>query len=138
MSAFADKNSNARAVGNVSMNARGDVVDSQNRVKVSANKISQAFSAVNNKKVRQVSLKEDAEAAPVVSEPVKADPVPEPKPVVEPVVEVQQPVVVAPVVDPAAPSGPAEVSRRAVRTDTGPAYEIEYEDGSMEIIPIKS
>lgn len=121
MSAFAEKNSDARAVGNLSMNARGDVVDSQNRVKVSANKIAKAFSAVNNKKVRQVSLKEDAEAAPVSNRPVEPDNVVQPD--FEPAQE---------------PTGPSEISRRTVRTENGPAYEVEYDDGSMEIIPIKS
>lgn len=114
MSAFSEKNADARAVGNVNMNARGDVLDAQGRVKVSANKISQAFSANNNKKVRQVSLKEDSESAPIANKSVAPDAD----------------------IDPNTDDANRVVSRREIRTPEGPAYEVEYADGSMEIIPI--
>lgn len=123
MSAFSEKNADTRAVGNINMNARGDVLDAQGRVKVSANRISQAFSANNNKKVRQVSLKDDAETAPVTNKAV----VPDGKTQPAPATDVKD-------MDPSM----RVISRREIRTPEGPAYEVEYEDGSMEIIPIKS
>jgi hypothetical protein len=115
MSAFSEKNADTRAVSNINMNARGDVLDRQGHVKVSANRISQAFSANNNKKVRQVSLKDDAQAAPVANKAV----VPDTK-----------------LEDTADPTTQV-VSRKEIETPEGPAYEVEYADGSMEIIPIK-
>lgn len=136
MSAFVEKNADTRAVGNVPLNARGDVVDSKGQVKVPASKIAQAFSNANNKKVRQVSLKEDSDTAPVVNTPVapdtkaEADPLPPPPPAPEPVATQTEP----------AGEDPANriVTRREVRTPEGPAYEIEYADGSMEIVPIRT
>ena len=131
MSAFSEKNADARAVGNVSMNARGDVLDSKGNVKVTAGQISRAFSANNNKKTKQVSLKEDSGSAPITNKTVSPDQSAEVKPVeIKPVEKVEPAAVVE---DPST----RMVSRREVRTPNGPAYEVEYADGSIEIIPIQ-
>lgn len=115
MSAFSEKNADARAVGNVNMNARGDVLDSKGDVKVTAGQISRAFSANNNKKTKQVSLKEDSDSSPISNKSVKPDQTDIGK----------------------EDLSTKMVSRREVQTPEGPAYEIEYADGSMEIVPIQ-
>lgn len=132
MSAFSEKNADARAVGNVNMNARGDVLDANGKVKVTAGQISRAFSANNNKKTKQVSLKEDADSAPISNKTVKPDPV-----------ETKTKEEIKPAKDPATIESAVEdpstrmISRREIRTANGPAYEIEYADGSIEIVPIQ-
>jgi len=59
MGAFADKNGDTKAVGNSSMNGRGDVVDAYGKVTIPNQTISRANSALQNKGVQQVSLKAD-------------------------------------------------------------------------------
>lgn len=107
MSAFAEKNADARAVGNVPMNARGDIVDAKGNVKISAGQIAKGLSAINNKKVTQVSLKQDEETAPVKNASIKPD---------------------------AQAAEPYEVARKVVGTTEGDVVEIEYSDGSIEIL----
>ena len=126
MSAFSEKNADARAVGNVNMNARGDVLDTKGKVKVSANQISRAFSANNNKKTKQVSLKEDSDTSPVTNKTIKPDAVVGSKDIAPGFDEVKQ-----------EPDSARMISRREISTAEGPAYEIEYADGSIEILPIK-
>lgn len=135
MSAFSEKNADARAVGNVNMNARGDVLDSKGKVKVSAGQISRAFSANNNKKTKQVSLKEDSDTAPVANKTIRPDPVVETKNVAPVPDQIQKELSTEnePTDDPSV----RMISRREIRTSEGPAYEIEYADGSMEIVPIR-
>lgn len=123
MSAFIEKNGDTRAVGNASMNARGDIIDQRTgQIKVPANKIAQASANLSNNQSKKVSLKADETLTPV-----KRDtPVPDTniKPVVEPEA------VPEPVVD-----KPTIVSSRKVDTPDGPATEYEYSDGSMQVIP---
>lgn len=107
MSAFAEKNGDARAVGNASMNARGDIIDAKGNVKIPTQSISRALSDVKNNENKSVSLKADESIAPVKNTAVKADPVEE--------------------------VGPQIVSQRKIVTEDGPAIEIEYDDGSMEV-----
>ena len=83
MSAFAEKNGDTRAVGNASMNARGDI---------------------KNNESKTVSLKADESITPVQNNPVRAD-------------------------------TPEVVASRDVNTIDGPATEVEYSDGSMQVIP---
>lgn len=122
MSAFIEKNGDTRAVGNASMNARGDIIDQRTgKVKVPANKIAQASANLANNQTKKVSLKADQTITPV-----KRDtPVPDTniKPVVEP----------TPDLEPSADE-PTVVSSRKVDTPDGPATEYEYSDGSMQII----
>ena len=107
MSAFAEKNGDTRAVGNISMNARGDIIDAKGNVKIPTQTISRALSEVKNNENKSVSLKADESITPVKNTAVKADPVEE--------------------------VGPQIVSQRKIETDDGPAIEIEYDDGSMEV-----
>lgn len=127
MSAFAEKNADARAVGNVPMNARGDIVDSKGNVKITAGQISQGLSAVNNKKVTQVSLKQDAETAPVKNAGIKPDAV-QPAPSIPDIdmgdTQTEENIQVS------------EIGRRIIETTEGDMIEIEYSDGSMEIVKI--
>lgn len=105
MGAFVEKNGDTRAVGNGSMNARGDIIDAKGNVKIPTQSISRAVADIKNKETKTVSLKADETIAPVQNKKVVAD-----KPV-----------------------GPAIVSQREIETEDGPAIEIEYDDGSMEV-----
>ena len=107
MSAFAEKNGDARAVGNVSMNARGDIIDAKGNVKIPTQSISRALADVKNNESKSVSLKADESITPVKNASVTAE---------ETV-------------------GPSIVSSREIDTEDGPATEVEYDDGSMEVIP---
>lgn len=123
MSAFIEKNGDTRAVGNASMNARGDIIDQRTgQIKVPANKIAQASANLSNNQTKKVSLKADETLTPV-----KRD-TPEPDTNIKPVVEPEA--VPEPVVD-----KPTIVSSRKVDTPDGPATEYEYSDGSMQVIP---
>jgi hypothetical protein len=108
MSAFAEKNGDVRAVGNSSMNARGDIIDAKGNVKIPTQTISRTLADVKSKESKKVSLKADETIAPVKQAKVSPDPVKE---------EV----------------GPLVVSQREIETEDGPAIEIEYDDGSMEV-----
>ena len=112
MSAFAEKNGDTKVVGNVSMNARGDIIDAKGNVKIPTQSISRLAADLKNGETKQVSLKAD-EKISVPTAPVK-----------EPVVP-QEPV----------DTGVTIVSSREVETEDGPAVEVEYSDGSLEIIP---
>lgn len=107
MSAFAEKHGDTRAVGNASMNARGDIVDAKGNVKIPTQSISRALADVKNNENKSVSLKADESITPVKNTAVKADPVEE--------------------------VGPQILSQREIETEDGPAIEIEYDDGSMEV-----
>lgn len=113
MSAFAEKNGDTKVVGNVSMNARGDIIDAKGNVKIPTQTISRMAADLKNGETKHVSLKADDKiSAP--SAPVK-----------EPVVTPQEPI----------NEDLSIVSSREVETEDGPAVEVEYSDGSLEIIP---
>lgn len=106
MGALRAQNETTKAVGNVPMNARGDIVDSRGNVKVSKEKISAAYyeNNVPGADTKQVSVKEDK---------------------VEKVIEVEETVTSD---EPAL----VEVSRELrERKDGTLYYEVEYADGSM-------
>ena len=113
MSAFAEKNGDTRVVGNVSMNARGDIIDAKGNVKIPTQTISRMAADLKNGDTKHVSLKADDK----ISAP--------PTPVKEPVATPQEPV----------DDSVTIVSSREVETEDGPAVEVEYSDGSLEIIP---
>lgn len=123
MAAFVDRNAETRAIGNVPMNARGDIVDSKGNVKVTAGQIAKGLSHVNDKKSKTVSIKEDSASKPKKSKKVQADTV------VEEVNNIG--VVEEPVVEDNKASL-SIVSRTPVDDETD---EVEYSDGSMEIVP---
>ena len=105
MTAFAEKNGDVRAVGNASMNARGDIIDSKGNVKIPNQVISRASANLKNNDSSTVSLKADAEIKNT-----------------------------APTGTPAS-SGPTIVSTRDVVTENGTSTEIEYSDGSIQVVP---
>lgn len=105
MSAFAEKNGSARAVGNSSMNARGDIIDAKGNVKIPSQSISRALSDIKNTEIKTVGLKADENISPAQSNTVRAD------------------------------NTPKVVASRDINTIDGPATEVEYSDGSMQIIP---
>ena len=107
MSAFAEKNGDARAVGNASMNARGDIIDAKGNVKIPTQSISRALADVKNNDNKSVSLKADETITPVKNTTVVAE---------EAV-------------------GPTVVSTRVIETAEGLVTEIEYSDGSIEVVP---
>jgi hypothetical protein len=113
MSAFAEKNGDTRVVGNVSMNARGDIIDAKGNVKIPTQSISRLAADLKNGETKHVSLKADDK----ISAPAA--------PVKEPVVTPQEPI----------NEDLSIVSSREVETEDGPAVEVEYSDGSLEIIP---
>ena len=123
MSAFIEKNGDTRAVGNASMNARGDIIDQRTgKVKVPANKIAQASANLSNNQSKKVSLKADETLTPV-----KRD-APQPDSTIKPTVETEV------VKEEAVEDKPTIVSSRKVDTPDGPATEYEYSDGSMQVI----
>jgi hypothetical protein len=112
MGAFIEKNGDARAISNISMNARGDIVDKNGKVKVSARTISKGISNIDNKASSKVSLKEDSETAPVQNKSVVADDV----------------------ISNEASNTPKVVSVKEINTIDGAAVEYEYSDGSIQVI----
>lgn len=125
MAAFVDRNAETRAIGNVPMNARGDIVDSKGNVKVTAGQIAKGLSHVNDKKSKSVSIKEDSASKPKKSKKVKAD---EPN-IVEETTNIG--IVEEPAIE-EDKSALSIVSRTPVDDESD---EIEYSDGSMEIVP---
>jgi len=100
MSAFAEKNGDVRAVGNGSMNARGDIIDAKGNVKIPSQTISRAVADIQNNQSKQVSLKAD--------EVITSTP--------------QVPALTI-------------VSTRDIATENGLSTEIEYSDGSIQVVP---
>ena len=113
MSAFAEKNGDTKVVGNVSMNARGDIIDSKGNVKIPTQTISRMAADLKNGESQHVSLKADDKISSA------------PAPVKEPVATPQK----------QANEDLSIVSSREIETENGPAVEVEYADGSLEIIP---
>jgi hypothetical protein len=127
MSAFVERNSETRAVGNVPMDARGDIVDSKGNVKVTSGQIAKGLSNIDNKQSKTVSIKEDSASKAVKSKKVKADTT-----IKSPVVDVSNIGVVEEPEIEEDKSALSIVSRTPVDDETD---EVEYSDGSMEIVP---
>lgn len=109
MSAFAEKNGDTRVVGNVSMNARGDIIDAKGNVTIPTQTISRAVADIKNNETKSVSLKADESITPVKNPAVQAEET------VSPTVDI--------------------VSTREINTVDGSATEIEFADGSMQVVP---
>lgn len=105
MSAFAEQNGDTRAVGNASMNARGDIIDAKGNVKIPTQSISRAVSNLQNNESKKVSLKADETITPVQNTSPTAD-----------------------------NFKPTVVATRQVNTIDGPATEYEYSDGSIQVV----
>ena len=105
MSAFVEKNGDTKAVGNVPMNARGDIIDAKGNVKIPTQSISRATANIKNNESKQVSLKADENLSPVKNTAVAED------------------------------FKPTVVASREITTIDGMATEVEYSDGSIQVIP---
>lgn len=117
MAALASKYEKTRAVSNVDVNARGDIIDNRNQVKVPREKISKEFykNNVPGADTKEVSIKTEEKPEPVKAQP-KEEKVEQPK----------------------KESKPTETKRTTRTREDGTSYhEVEYSDGSMETIEIK-
>ena len=128
MAQLAAQNETARAISNVPINARGDIIDNRGNVKVPREQISKEYYRDNLQGIEEKgSIKTDdlepLEPTPteVVKEP---EPAPKPKPKAKPKKEP------APVEE----EGVVEIGRRNRTREDGTKYwEVEFSDGSMEI-----
>ena len=128
MAQLAAQNETARAISNVPINARGDIIDNRGNIKVPREQISKEYYRDNLQGIEEkVSIKTDdlepIEPTPteVVKEP---EPAPKPKPKAKPKKEP------APVEE----EGVVEIGRRNRTREDGTKYwEVEFSDGSMEI-----
>jgi len=125
MGALAAKHEDTRAVSNLNMNARGDIIDNRGNVTISREKIAKEFYKDNvpGADTEKISIKEDetvAEKKKTV-EPPKPAPKKQATPKAKATPKTKEPV--------------TEVSRRGRTRDDGTQYfEVEYSDGSMEDI----
>ena len=125
MGALSAKNEETRAVSNLNMNARGDIIDNRNEVTIPREEIAKKFykNNVPGADEEKISIKEDENPAEA-KKPVDT-PKPAPKKQATPKAKAT-PKATAPV---------TEVSRRGRTRDDGTQYfEVEYSDGSMEDI----
>jgi hypothetical protein len=122
MSALAAKNETTRAVSNLPLNARGDIIDNRGKVEVSREDISKEYYKDNVPGSDEVEISIQAEevtpdvtvqpVTPKKETPKASTPIPTPKNVGDKV---------------------TEISRKARTRDDGTSYfEVEYSDGSME------
>lgn len=127
MGQLASENEQARAVSNVPVNARGDIIDSRGKVKVPREKISKEYYRDNLQGIEEkVSIKAD-EVEPI--EPVVTEEVKEPEPAPKPKPKAKAKPAPEPVVEEV-----TEIGRRQRTRDDGTTYwEVEFSDGSMEI-----
>lgn len=115
MQTIISQNERVRAVSNVPVNARGDIIDSRGDVKVSRERVSNEYYKGNVPGVEtSVSIKEDSSDVEVVEEQTPAKRKKNSK-----------------------PTGPGEVTRQLrTRNDGSEYWEVEYDDGSMEEINV--
>ena len=122
MSALAAKNETTRAVSNLPLNARGDIIDNRGNVEVSRENISKEYykdnvpgSDVEKISIQAEEVTPDVTVPPVTPKketPKASTPIPTPKNIGDKV---------------------TEISRKARTRDDGTSYfEVEYSDGSME------
>ena len=133
MSAIRAKHEDTRAISNMPINARGDIIDNRGNVKVQREKISKEFYKDNvpGSDVKKESIKEDVTLKTVVKETLAPAPEPKPEPKPEPA-PAPKPAPVAKEED-----DNIEVSRsERERPDGSKYFEVEYMDGSMEEIEI--
>ena len=128
MQALLDANQDTRAVSNVPMNARGDLLDEHGNIKVDKGAITSAYYEDNPKATKNVSIKKSTAR--------------DPKKKLQPTVKKEtkeEPVVT---MDSAVPSDGftqsiLEVEKTLKTREDGSKYwEIEYDDGSMETVEV--
>ena len=120
MGALRAKHENTRAISNMPINAKGDIIDSRGKVVIPRETISKEYYKDNvpGSTDTQVSIKEDQQQVNEVKETeVVNEPTPAPEP--DPVVQEE---------------GVIEIGRRQRTREDGSTYwEIEFSDGSMEV-----
>lgn len=120
MGALRAKHENTRAISNMPINAKGDIIDSRGKIVVPRETISKEFykNNVPGSTDTKVSIKEDQEEVVKVEEEIEVT---------------QPPVEEAPIAS-ENNDEVIEVSRRQRTREDGSEYwEVEYSDGSMEI-----
>ncbi len=158
MQALAAAHDRERAVSNVPINAKGDIIDGQNNVVVPQKEVIQDYYSTPPKEQVEVSLKQDPipqpEPEPVVDETPAPEPVVDETPAPEPVVEKPkakpkakaepkpaQPKIIkkSEVYEKHTVEGEVEINRTKKTREDGSAYwEIEYSDGSMMDVEIEN
>lgn len=128
MAQLAAQQENTRAVSNVPINAKGDIIDNRGNVEVPREEISKEYYKDNLQGTEEaVSIKEDHEEVVQPTIEPTPEPAPEPKPAKKKATPKPKP---APVVT--EEEEVVEVGRRQRTRDDGSTYwEVEYSDGSM-------
>lgn len=120
MQALSDANPEIRAVGNVRVNAKGDLLDEHGNVKIDKGTITAAYYADNPKASKAVSIKKSTDR--------------DPEKKIKPKVKKEKPIVT---MDSSSPEVPIVINESIKTRENGSSYkEIEYDDGSMETIEI--
>ena len=123
MQAMADANPELRAVSNVNINARGDLLDEHGKIIVDKGVITAAYYEGDPKATKAVSIKKSTDRDPkkkIPSATVKKE---------EPMVQMDS--------QPTQPTTPTTVNESIKTREDGSRYkEIEYDDGSMEVVEL--
>ena len=123
MQALYDANPTTRAVSNVNVNAKGDLLDEHGNVKIDKEIITAAYYEGDPKATKTVSIKKSTDR--------------DPKKKIQPKVKKEEPVVTMDSATQSIPKNPSIVSENIKTREDGSSYkEVEYNDGSMEIIEI--
>ena len=118
MQALSDANPEIRAVGNVRVNAKGDL-DEHGNIKVDKGTITAAYYADNPKASKTVSIKKSTDR--------------DPKKKVQPKVKKEEPIAT---MDTATVQQVAVNESIKTRDDGSQYREIEYQDGTMEVVEL--
>jgi len=115
MKALAAKNENTRAISNMPINARGDIIDNRGEVTMPRETIAKEFykNHVPGSDEKTIGIKEDTNIVNTIADKIVDKPVAKPA------------------------EQPAEIARHERERDNGSKYfEVEYSDGSIEEINI--
>ena len=119
MQALYDANPTTRAVSNVDVNAKGDLLDEHGNVKIDKGTITAAYYEGDPKATKAVSIKKSTDR--------------DPKQKIQPKVKKEEPVVKMD----SQPATPAIVNESIKTREDGSRYkEIEYIDGTMEVVEL--
>ena len=120
MQALSDANPTTRAVSNVNVNAKGDLLDEHGEVIVDKGIITAAYYEGDPKATKAVSIKKSTDR--------------DPKKKIQPNIKKEEPIVT---MDSARDNDPNIVSENIKTREDGSQYkEVEYDDGSMETIEV--
>ena len=120
MQALSDANPTTRAVSNVNVNAKGDLLDEHGKIIVDKGVITAAYYEGDPKATKAVSIKKSTDR--------------DPKKKIQPKVKKEEPIVT---MDSARDNDSTIVNDGIITRDDGSQYrEIEYNDGTMETIEV--